>query len=106
MLTLKSSHLALQNGRAGSVMQEIPHNQRQHVIAFYRQSLHQDHNHNLVFIANLSEQKRVIELDNHTIHFPELECYTSSSSSNDTDLKNLELEAWGYRVLVSKNPGQ
>ncbi|QDP02080.1 alpha-amylase family glycosyl hydrolase [Thalassotalea sp. PS06] len=103
MLTLKSNHPALQNGCAGSLMQEIPHDQRNHIIAFSRQSQHQNHNHCLVFIANLSEEKRIIELDHRAIQFAELECYTSSSSSKDTDFKKVELEAWGYRVLVSKN---
>ncbi|TKB44220.1 alpha-amylase family glycosyl hydrolase [Thalassotalea mangrovi] len=97
LIRLKSQNPALQNGRFGGVMNEIKHDQRDKVIAFYRQNKR----HCVVFIANLTPQPIRVKLQQPLNHLPPLSLFISSDNSNVILDEDLEFQGWGYAVFAS-----
>ncbi|WP_394175098.1 alpha-amylase family glycosyl hydrolase [Thalassotalea litorea] len=109
LLQLKSTNPALQNGRTAANMQEIAHNQRQQVIAFYRQNK----SHCVVYIANLSANALQVKFQDSHSDLPPLTHFLAPKNIPDEDqlpapldlalldFTPLELAPWEYRIYVN-----
>ena len=91
---LKNDYPVLWNGNAGSWIEALPHDQKDHVLAYRRGSGEDE----VLVILNLSAKPQ-------TVSFGEgvKGKYKNYLSNEKVKLgkKAMELEAWGYRVLGS-----
>ncbi|TLU61489.1 alpha-amlyase [Thalassotalea litorea] len=97
LLQLKSTNPALQNGRTGGTMDEIPHSKRQQVIAFYRQNKR----HTVVFIANLSPESVQIKLQTSMIGLPPLKPFITAHNDTNPLPSVMDFQGWEYQVYIS-----